>query len=155
MARGSAASTDLPMGVVTAPGQRYPPAVLAQAAATLAERAPGRLWPALGTGQALNEHITGDRRPSEEQRTRRPEEFLRIMRALFAGEEVSHEGLVRVDRAKLRSLPERPPLLLGAAVGPPTARRAAAWADGIITVNRPDDARRETLAAYREGTTFG
>ncbi|EFE65640.1 conserved hypothetical protein [Streptomyces viridosporus ATCC 14672] len=144
------ASTVLPMGVVTAPGQRYHPAVLAQAAATLAQMYPGRLWVALGTGQALSEHITGDRWPSKEARTRRLEECVRIMRALFAGQEVSHEGLVTVDRARLWSLPERPPILLGAAVGPATARRVAAWADGIITVNQPDDAHRETLAAYRE-----
>lgn len=148
---GSAlASTELPMGVVTAPGQRYHPAVLAQAAATLAQMHPGRLWVALGTGQALNEHITGDRWPSKEERTRRLEECVDVIRALFAGEEVSHDGLVRVDRARLWSLPERPPILLGAAVTPGTARRVAAWADGLVTVNRPGDAHRDTLAAYRD-----
>ncbi|MFD4988929.1 TIGR03885 family FMN-dependent LLM class oxidoreductase [Streptomyces sp. NPDC058374] len=144
------ASTELSMGVVTAPGRRYHPAVLAQAAATLAQMYPSRLWVALGTGQALNEHITGDRWPSKGERTRRLEECVEVMRALFAGEEVSHDGLVRVDRARLWSLPERPPILLGAAVTPATARRAAGWADGLITINQPEEAQRETLAAYRE-----
>jgi alkanesulfonate monooxygenase SsuD/methylene tetrahydromethanopterin reductase-like flavin-dependent oxidoreductase (luciferase family) len=41
-------STTLPFGVVTAPGQRYHPAIVAQAAATLAELFPGRLSVALG-----------------------------------------------------------------------------------------------------------
>src|SRR4029450_7072473 len=47
----------LPLGCVTAPGQRYHPAVVAQAAATLAEMFPGRFWVALGSGEALNEDI--------------------------------------------------------------------------------------------------
>ena len=53
-------ATSLPFGVVNAPGQRYHPAIVAQAAATLAEMFPGRLWVALGTGEAFNEHITGE-----------------------------------------------------------------------------------------------
>ncbi|WP_016908709.1 TIGR03885 family FMN-dependent LLM class oxidoreductase [Streptomyces xiaopingdaonensis] len=144
------ATTGLTTGVVSAPGQRYHPAVLAQAAATLAEMYPRRLWLALGTGQALNEHVTGDRWPAKEVRTRRLEECVEVMRALFAGETVSHDGLVVVDRARLWSLPRNPPRLLGAAVSPQTAIRVARWADGLITINQPDEAQSETLAAYRE-----
>ncbi|ONK14155.1 TIGR03885 family FMN-dependent LLM class oxidoreductase [Streptomyces sp. MP131-18] len=144
------ATTQLPMGVVTAPGQRYHPAVLAQAAATLAQLFPGRLWLALGTGQALNEHITGERWPAKEVRARRLAECVEVMRALFAGETVSHEGLVRVDRARLWSLPALPPVLLAAAVTPATAAWAAGWADGLVTINQPDEGQRRTLAAYRE-----
>ena len=59
------ARTSLPFGVVNAPGQRYHPAIIAQAAATLAEMFPGRLWVALGTGEASNEHITGGGWPDE------------------------------------------------------------------------------------------
>ena len=53
------ARTQLPFGVVNAPGQRYHPAIIAQAAATLCEMFPERLWIALGSGEAANEHITG------------------------------------------------------------------------------------------------
>ncbi|WP_255308202.1 TIGR03885 family FMN-dependent LLM class oxidoreductase [Streptomyces marincola] len=144
------ASTALPMGVVTSPGQRYHPAVLAQAAGTLAQLYPGRLWLALGTGQALNEHITGDPWPPKEVRARRLAECVGVLRALFAGETVSHDGLVRVDRARLWSLPARPPVLLAAAVTPATAAWAAGWADGLITINQPEEAQRRTLAAYRD-----
>ncbi|MET9297231.1 TIGR03885 family FMN-dependent LLM class oxidoreductase [Streptomyces sp. NPDC003077] len=148
---GSAlATTELPMGVVTAPGQRYHPAVLAQAAATLAQMFPGRLWVGLGTGQALNEHVTGEPWPAKEVRTRRLEACVEVIRALFAGETVSHDGLVRVDRARLWSLPERPPILLAAAVTPGSAARAARWADGLVTVNQPDEAQVDTLTAYRD-----
>src|SRR6187431_1747478 len=59
------ATTALPFGVVNAPGQRYHPAIVAQAAATLGSMFPGRLWVALGTGEASNEHITGDRWPTK------------------------------------------------------------------------------------------
>jgi len=51
-------ASGLPFGVVTAPGQRYHPAVIAQAIATLGSMYPGRFWAALGTGEASNEHIT-------------------------------------------------------------------------------------------------
>ena len=54
-------ATTLPFGVVNAPGQRYHPAIIAQAIGTLAAMYPGRFWAALGTGEASNEHITGDR----------------------------------------------------------------------------------------------
>lgn len=53
-------ATGLPCGVVAAPGQRYHPAVLAQAIATVAELATAPFTVALGSGQALNEHVTGD-----------------------------------------------------------------------------------------------
>src|SRR5918992_1069159 len=53
-------ATSVPFGIVTAPGQRYHPAIVAQAIATLGELFPGRLTVALGTGEASNEHITGD-----------------------------------------------------------------------------------------------
>lgn len=54
------ARTNLTFGVVNAPGQRYHPAVLAHAMATLGSMFPGRFWVALGSGEAINEHITGD-----------------------------------------------------------------------------------------------
>jgi G6PDH family F420-dependent oxidoreductase len=119
------ATTALPMGVVTAPGQRYHPAITAQAAATLEQMHPGRFWLALGSGQALNEHITGERWPAKEERLLRLEECVAVLRALFDGETVTHDGRVRVDRARLWSRPATPPPLLAAAVTPPTAARAA------------------------------
>jgi probable non-F420 flavinoid oxidoreductase len=144
-------ATSLPFGVVNAPGQRYHPAIVAQAAATLCELFPGRLWVALGTGEASNEHITGEPWPSKAVRNARLLECVEVMRALFAGEVVDHDGLVRVDRARLWTLPAEPPALIGAAVSEATARWCGSWADGLVTINQPRERLERLIAAYREG----
>jgi probable non-F420 flavinoid oxidoreductase len=144
------ATTRLPFGVVNAPGQRYHPAIVAQAAATLAAMFPGRLWVALGTGEASNEHITGDGWPTKAERNARLRECVDVMRALFAGEEVSHRGHVVVDRARLWTRPADPPPLVGAAVSEKTARWAGEWADGLATVNAPPEQLRKIVDAYRD-----
>ena len=143
-------ATNLPFGVVNAPGQRYHPAIIAQAIGTLGAMYPGRFWAALGTGEASNEHITGDGWPRKDVRNARLRECVDVIRALLAGEEVSHDGLVRVDRAKLWTRPEQPPALIGAAVSVATARWCAEWADGLITVNAPTDHLRQMIDAYRD-----
>jgi probable non-F420 flavinoid oxidoreductase len=142
------ARTSLPFGVVNAPGQRYHPAIIAQAAASLCEMFGDRLWIALGTGEASNEHITGEGWPSKDERTERLAECVEIMRALFAGEEVSHVGHVIVDRARLWTLPETPPPLLCAAVSEKTAAWGGTWADGLATVNAPVEQLRRLLDAF-------
>jgi probable non-F420 flavinoid oxidoreductase len=145
------ATTSLPFGVVTAPGQRYHPAITAQAIASLLEMFPDRLWVALGTGEASNEHITGAGWPDKQTRTARLAECVDVLRALFAGEEVTHHGLVEVDRARLWTLPPAPPQLLGAAVSPATARWVGSWADGLITINQPLADLRAVLEEFRTG----
>jgi probable non-F420 flavinoid oxidoreductase len=149
-------ATGLPFGVVNAPGQRYHPAIIAQAAATLAQMFPGRFWIALGSGQALNEHITGDRWPPKPERQARLKEAVGVIRALFAGEEVDHNpegtgGHIRVRRAKLYSRPEVPPRIIGAAVSAQTAEWVGSWADGLITVVKPPDELRRVVDAFRRG----
>ena len=142
------ARTSLPFGVVNAPGQRYHPAIIAQAAASLSEMFPERLWIALGSGEASNEHITGERWPSKAERNVRLRECADVMRALFAGEEVTHDGRVRVDRAKLWTLPAVAPELLVAAVSEKTAAWGSEWADGFATVNAPVERLRRMLDAF-------
>jgi len=150
-------ATDLPLGVVTAPGQRYHPAVIAQAIATLAEMFPGRFWAALGSGEAVNEHVTGERWPTKADRDARLLECVTVIRALLRGDEVTHDGFVRVDRARVWSLPKLMPPLIGAAVSAETAHTVGTWADGLITVARPVEALRPVVEAFREsggdGTT--
>ena len=144
-------ATTLPFGVVNAPGQRYHPAIVAQAAATLAEMFPGRLSVALGTGEYSNEHITGAPWPDKKVRNARLRECVDVMRALFAGEVVDHDGLVTVDRARLWTLPAEPPPLLATAVSAETAGWAGEWADGLITINQPHEHLRRMLDAFRAG----
>ena len=148
-------ATSLPFGVVNAPGQRYHPAVIAQAAATLCELFPGRFWLALGTGEFSNEHITGGPWPDKRTRTARLAECVAVMRALFAGEVVDHDGLVRVDRARLWTLPPEPPPLIGAAVSPETAAWVGSWADGLITIQQPRERLERVLDAFRDSGGAG
>jgi probable non-F420 flavinoid oxidoreductase len=144
------ATTDLPFGVVNAPGQRYHPAIIAQAVATLGSMFPGRFWVALGSGEASNEHITGQDWPRKEIRDARLLECVQVIRALLQGEEVSHDGLVTVDRARIWTLPEQIPDLVGPAVSVATAARVAQWADGLITTNAPAEHLRQMIDAYRD-----
>jgi coenzyme F420-dependent glucose-6-phosphate dehydrogenase len=142
-------ATSLPFGVVNAPGQRYHPAIIAQAVATLSVMFPDRFWIAVGSGQLLNEHITGDRWPAKAQRNERLREAANVMRRLWAGETVTHEGLVTVSEARLWTRPEQPPSLVGAAVTPATAGWLGEWADGLITVSQPDEQLAAVVDAFR------
>jgi probable non-F420 flavinoid oxidoreductase len=144
-------ATALTFGTVNAPGQRYHPAIIAQAAATLGEMYPDRFWLAVGTGEALNEHITGDPWPAKAARVARLDESVAVIRALFAGETVTHSGLVNVHEAKLYTRPARPPLIFGAAISAATAERVGGWADGLLTVARPEPELREVVRAFRRG----
>ena len=144
-------ATKIPHGVVNAPGDRYHPAIIAQAAATLAEMFPRRFWLAVGSGEALNEHVTGKRWPPKPERNERLRECVDVIRALWRGETVSHRGRVVVEEAKLYSRPPAPPRLLGAAISEQTARWVGSWADGLITTGRPRDEMKRMIDAYRAG----
>jgi coenzyme F420-dependent glucose-6-phosphate dehydrogenase len=145
------AVTSLPFGIVSAPGQRYHPAIVAQAAATLAEMFPDRFWLSLGSGQLMNEGITGDVWPPKAIRNERLRECADIIRRLFAGETVTHHGLVRIEEATLYTRPPYPPLLIGAAITPETAEWVGAWADGLITTSRQPEEEKEMIDAFRRG----
>ena len=144
-------ATGLSLGVVNAPGQRYHPAIVAQAIATLGAMFPGRFWVALGSGEAMNEHITGDRWPRKDVRDARLRECVDVIRALLAGEEVTHFGHVTVDRARVWSRPDVPPPLIAPAVSPETAGWAAEWADGLATIHAEEDSVAGVIGAYRSG----
>ena len=148
-------ATSLSYGVVNAPGDRYHPAIVAQAAATLVEMYPGRFWLAVGSGEALNEHVTGNRWPPKSERNARLRECAEVMRALWNGETVTHRGLVVVEEAKLWSLPDRPPRLVGAAVSEQTAQWLGSWADGLITTGRPRDGMQRMIDAFHRGGGTG
>jgi len=143
-------ATNLSFGVVNAPGQRYHPAIVAQAIGTLGAMFPGRFWAALGSGEYSNEHITGGPWPRKEVREARLLESVEVIRALLAGEEVTRDGLVTVDRARLWTRPAEAPPLIGAAVSTKTAAWCAGWADGLVTVNAPTEHLRAMIASYRD-----
>ena len=148
------ARTSVPYGVVTAPGQRYHPVVHAQAVATLASMFPGRLTVSLGSGEATNEHVTGDPWPDKPARNARLATCARLLRDLLAGETVDCDD-PRVHRGRVYSLPDTPPRLFAAAMTPETAARVAGWADGLITVGSDPDAVRRVMEAFRGGGGTG
>ena len=131
------AATSFSLGVVTAPGQRYHPVISAQAIATLEEMFPGRFWAALGSGEAVNEHVTGDPWIPKDRRNARLAQTVEVIRELLAGDEVSRSGEIEVHRARVWSRPVTPPPLFGAAVTAETAAWVAGWADGLATVAQP------------------
>ncbi|MFC6905380.1 TIGR03885 family FMN-dependent LLM class oxidoreductase [Halalkalicoccus tibetensis] len=144
-------TTSMDYGTVNAPGYRYHPAIVAQAAGTLREMNPERFWLAVGSGQLLNEGIAGTDWPVKEERNARLEECAEVMRRLWDGEEVTHHGQVDVERATLYTRPETAPPLIGAALSEETARWLGTWADGMVTIGTPDfEGMEERIEAFRE-----
>jgi coenzyme F420-dependent glucose-6-phosphate dehydrogenase len=137
-------------GTVSAPGQRYHPAVLAQAASTLTGLFGERFWWSVGSGEFVNESITGEPWPSKPERNARLLECVRLMRALWAGEAVSFQGRVKLGEARLFGS-GRAPQLYGAALSDETAEWVASWADGLLTAARPKAELAKVAAAFRRG----
>lgn len=131
---------------VTCPTVRIHPAILAQAAATSQLLLDGRFVFGVGSGEALNEHILGDRWPGVETRLEMLEEAVGIIRELWKGGLVTHHGRhFTVENARLYSIPDAPPPIAVSAFGPLAADLAARIADGFVSV-RPD---QELLSRYR------
>lgn len=143
-------STSLPAGVVTTPGYRQHPAIVAQAAASLAEMSGNRFWMAVGSGEALNESIVAGDWPDKAARNERLRVCVDIMRSLWAGEEVTCQGVIPTRGARLYTRPSRPPPLFVAAMSPQTAAWAAPWADGLITASGKRESMGAVLAAFRD-----
>ena len=148
-----AATTSLHVGTaVTCPTVRIHPAIVAQAAATSAMLLDGRFDLGVGSGEALNEHIFGDRWPPAEIRLEMLEEAVEVIRALWGGEEVDHHGRhYVVENARLYSLPSSPPPIVVSAFAPKAAELAARIGDGFVTTS-PD---KERVEQYRGGGGTG
>jgi probable non-F420 flavinoid oxidoreductase len=144
------ATARLSFGTVSAPGYRYHPAVLAQCAATLSAMYPERLWLALGSGEALNEHIATTDWPLKADRNARLRRCAEAMRALWAGETVT-DASIGVFDARLYDRPERPPLLAGAALTAVTAEWIGGWADALITTAQDRETMRAIVDAFHRG----
>jgi len=110
---------------------------------------PGRFWIAPGSGELLNEHIVGKHWPPKAERNARLLEAIEIVRALWAGETVTHKGLLEVEEAKLYTRPSVPPPIIGAALSVETAEWMGSWADGLITVAGDPASTRAIVEAFR------
>ena len=123
---------------VTCPTVRMHPAVVAHAAATAAVQLDGRFVLGVGTGEALNEHILGDRWPTEDVRLEMLEEAVAVMRELWEGGFVYHHGRhYTVENARIYTRPDTPPPVYVSAFGPKAFDAALRIGDGFITTS-PD-----------------
>lgn len=142
---------------ITVPGGwRYSPAIAAQAIATLGEMFGDRFpYVALGSGEALNEGVVGERWPDKASRAARLDEAASIVRRLLRGESVTHSGAVRVENARLWSRPATAPKLFGAALTAATAERVSRWADGLLTASPDLGSLKDILSAFRRASPAG
>jgi coenzyme F420-dependent glucose-6-phosphate dehydrogenase len=148
---GARTKGDLGPGV-TCPSFRMHPAVVAQAAATLEVMYPGRTWLGLGSGEALNEHVVAGYWPETPERINRMFEAIEIIRKLFSGKDVKHEGrYFKLETTRLWTMPSVPPPIYIATAGPITAKRTGALADGLITVGAPEGKIEMIFEKCREG----
>jgi G6PDH family F420-dependent oxidoreductase len=129
------------MGVTTAvtcPTMRIHPAVIAQAAATSAVLLDGRFRLGVGSGEALNEHIFGDRWPNADERLEMLEEAIAVIRTLWEGGVQDHRGRhYRVQHARIYDLPDAMPQVVVSGFGRKSVELAARIGDGYCTVG-PD-----------------
>ena len=119
---------------VLTPTFRYNPAVLAQTFATRGVLYPGRVMLGVGTGEALNETaVSGRDWPEFKERFARLREAVRLMRALWTGEDVSFDGeYYTTVGATIYDRPEQPVPVYVAAGGPVVAKYAGRAGDGFI-----------------------
>jgi coenzyme F420-dependent glucose-6-phosphate dehydrogenase len=144
----SQATESLKLGTgVTCPTIRIHPAIIAQAAATSSAMMPGRFFLGVGTGEALNEHVTGERWPSADERRDMLEEAIDLMRTLWKGGFQSYKGLYyQAEDARIYTLPEEPIQVMVAAAGPKAAELAGRAGDGLICTS-PDAELVKTFEA--------
>jgi G6PDH family F420-dependent oxidoreductase len=123
---------------VTCPSVRYHPAIIAQAAATMAILSQGRFFLGIGSGERLNEHIVGRGWHSVRVRHEMMCEALQIIRQLWGGGFQTFNGQhLQLEDARIYDLPETLPEIIVAAAGPRAARIAAAYGDGMF-ITAPD-----------------
>jgi G6PDH family F420-dependent oxidoreductase len=137
---------------VTCPLIRIHPAIVAQAAATVAAMMPGRFALGVGTGENLNEHVTGARWPLAWERLEMLEEAVDVIRQLWTGEEITHKGEhYSVEQARLYTLPDEPPEIYVAAAKPQAAETAGRIGDGFITTSPDEELVQEFEKAGGKG----
>jgi G6PDH family F420-dependent oxidoreductase len=120
---------------VTCPTVRIHPAVIAQAAATAQVLLNGNFVFGIGSGEALNEHVTGARWPEVAVRLEMLEEAVEIVRQLWDGKQHNHHGKhYDVVQARIYTLPDTPPPIYISGFGEKSTRLAGRIGDGYIQV---------------------
>ncbi|MDP9072065.1 MAG: TIGR03557 family F420-dependent LLM class oxidoreductase [Actinomycetota bacterium] len=155
---GIAATTQsIELGIgVTCPLIRIHPAVVAHAAATSATMLPGRFFLGVGTGEALNEHVLGDRWPPADVRLDMLEEAVDVIRRLWGGDTVDHHGpFYTVENARLYDAPDALPPLIVSAFGLAAVELAARIGDGFWATSPQKESLDSYAAAGGTGPRYG
>lgn len=134
---------------LTCPIGRYHPAIVAQAAATVATMSSGRFTLALGAGERLNEHVTGEPFPAIDRRHEMLAEAIGAIRDLWSGDWVTSRGAwFDVEDARIYDLPDDPiPIVLGVSGAASLELAERAGVDGIMAT----DADPELTSAWADG----
>lgn len=141
---------------LTCPIIRYHPAIVAQAAATIAVMSEGRFTLAVGAGERLNEHVTGAHWPSVAERHAMLGEAVDIFRELWDGGARAYEGEFFVlDHAEIFDLPPKPiPVVVGVS-GEKSVALASGMADGIMTTEPNKELVDQFRKAKGSGSVWG
>jgi TAT-translocated FGD2 family F420-dependent dehydrogenase len=118
---------------VTCPTFRYNPAVVAEAFASLSLLTPGRIFLGLGSGEALNEQSATGMWAKWPERSQRLVEATDVIRKMWKGQQVEHNGEYFKVNARLYDPPAKNIPLLMAGNGPKAMKRVGQYADGLIT----------------------
>ncbi len=140
---------------VTCPILRYHPSVIAQAAATLDNFAPGRTYLGVGTGEALNEYAATGVWPDYDERQLMLQEAIELIRELWTGDQITFDGAYYTTRkARLYTPPKsRIPIIISSLV-PGSSSFAGTNGDGLFTVGgQPMATYRQIIDNFEQGAT--
>jgi coenzyme F420-dependent glucose-6-phosphate dehydrogenase len=153
----AASTTRITIGTgVTCPLIRIHPAIVAHAAATAASMLPGRFFLGVGTGENLNEHVTGSKWPAPDERLEMLEEAVAVIRLLWQGGYQTHRGMhYTVEQARLYTLPQAPAPIVVAAAQDQAARLAGRIGDGYMNTAPDEDTLKEYVKAGGKGPKHG
>jgi coenzyme F420-dependent glucose-6-phosphate dehydrogenase len=137
---------------VSCPIMRVHPAILAQATATTSLLFDGRFFWGVGTGEALNEHVTAQHWPRPEIRLEMLEEAVAIVQELWTGDTVDYRGrYFEVDNARIFDPPSSPIPIIVSGFGSAAAELAGRIGDGYWGTS-PD---RELTSAFERSGGHG
>ena len=127
------------------------PTLAAQMAATFQNMSGGRLLLNVVTGGESQEQRGYGDFLDKDERYRRCDEFLAVVRRLWAGDVVDHDGeFVKVAGARLQQLPDPTPAIYFGGSSPAAGRVAARHADVYLTWGEPPAAVAEKVRWIRE-----
>jgi G6PDH family F420-dependent oxidoreductase len=142
---------------VTCPIIRTHPAIIAHAAETMNAMSDGRFFLGIGTGEYLNEHVTGQHWPVLSTRQEMLREAVDVIRALQGGDYVTHKGrYFQVENARLYTRFSSPTPIYVAASGPDSGTLAGEIGEGLISTAADAEVVQAFEAAGRKtGPRYG